>query len=211
MSTKQILETVFNDVRLVTFVYGGKEVWFATQIAEVLGYSRTDMLSDLIHRKWSSDFIEAEDFYRVQLKDIRHIAFENVQQTFSKARQFLILTEPGINNVLSHTRKPIGRQLRRHLDTVVLPQFRRGMIVERPIEELEAEWDKERTRLLEKTLSATERAEKYAAKLIERDEEAMQLHREKAEMLGAKPYVSKMATNAGRSLQACKGARKLLN
>lgn len=210
MNTKQILETVFNDVRLVTFVYDNRQVWFASQIAEVLGYARPNVLSDQIRTIWRDDFVEGEDFYSVSFQDISNLQIEDRLNLSSKARHFILLTESGIDGVLIGTKKRIGKDLRSHLRTVALPQFRRGMIVERPVEELEEVYRQELYQLKDDLLRVQRKVIERDDKLIERDERIMELQDERAEWLGEAPYVRKMASSAGKSLQACKGARKTL-
>lgn len=210
MKTKQILETLFNNETLVTFVYDDKEVWLVHQVSAALGYSRGDILGDNIRRKWSDEFVQGHHFYKVLGHEVPEILGKNVCNRLSdgcKTRHALLLTEAGLNRVLLKTRKLLGMQLRDHLDSVVLPQFRRGMISERSYRELEERCRMEVSALKDEVLDLNRQAVRDARELKECHKEMKELYR--GEIAEAVPGMREQASAAGKGLAAAKKTKAL--
>lgn len=227
MKTKKILETVFNNETLHTFAYKGEQVWVASEIAVALGYADPKTISKRIRDRWEEEFKAGVHYHSI--KTFKELQFAVPVLGTAKSRHLTLLTEAGVNRALLLCRKSTAVELRDHLDSVVLPQFRRGMISEKSYEELKARKDAEIAELKDEVLSAsrkliraTEKIVERGDKLLERDEmilerdnmlfekhqEIVDLHVERADSV---PSLRRIAKCAGQALQAQKGTKKLRN
>lgn len=218
MSIKEILDSVFEGNSLTTIVYNDKVMWFAPEISRALGYKNTRKVSNLIRQEWSDEFIEGEHFIVKNVSEFEgpyygpskdRAELENTSYVFSKARRVMLLTEPGVDLVILKTRKAAGKRLRYHLSRVVLPQFRREMIEERPMEELEARYRDEISSLKDKIIKRDELIIERDNLLIEQGRELGKAKYRLGVSDGAVDHVRKSASLAGASLQACKGTKRL--
>lgn len=205
MSTKKILDSVFEGHNLTTAVWNDKIVWLSSEISLALGYKKPWRISDAIRREWKEEFSEEQDFKIVSSDEIetRDFAVSN------RARRVMLLTEQGVDLVILKSRRKAGVRLRRHLSSVVLPQFRRGMIEERPVAELEARYRQEISALKDKLIERDEQVICFAEKLMESQSKLADANYTLGALGEAKAAVRHSAKLAGQSLQACKRTKKL--
>lgn len=92
MSTKKILDSVFEGHNLTAVIIDGKVSWPASEISLALGYKKGCRISNLIREKWSDEF---EDGVHCMVIKSGDVGFENLQKRFSKKARFrMFLTEP---------------------------------------------------------------------------------------------------------------------
>lgn len=125
-----------------------------------------------------------------------------------KARSVLLLTEPGVDLLILKTKKAVGKRLRYHLSSVVLPQFRRGMIEERPVAELEAKYKQEISDLKDRVIMRDELIIERDNLLLEQGRMLNKANYRLGIMDGAVGHVRKSASAAGASLAAHKKTKK---
>ena len=110
---------------LTVIEYSGERFFLASELSLALGYSRPDVLGNLMAREWAAEFQLGTDFNIIRGAELA--ALKKTRGSLVYARNSLsVLTKSGAQLACIKTNKPIGVQLRRWLVDEVFPALERG-------------------------------------------------------------------------------------
>lgn len=112
---------------LTVVTFKGRPALIAREVCAVLGYANEGGRGvDKITGDWADEFIEGQDFERLEGEDLS--LFATTESVGAKVRHLILLYESGVDLVCLLTRKNVGKRLRRTLVDNVTWRMRRGLL-----------------------------------------------------------------------------------